>query len=154
MDRKNTKPKKLFIKKFNPKLFEKYDVPARRKIKEVLGPLVKDHPDPYAADLLLKIEGCKYKYLEVQVCASWQQHKYPYKKFTVAARKGRYGPNTLLLTLSRNLARGYLFDTSCMKPGNLRRLKKYSREFVYVLPWSQVCEIYTETLDADTIKLF
>ena len=50
--------------KFNEKLYEKYDIPARQKIKEVLGDNICDNPDKYGEDMILLIDGCKYKYLE------------------------------------------------------------------------------------------
>ena len=148
------KPRKVFIKKFKPKLLKIFDAPARAKLKHILGPLIEDHPDPYAADFLLHLEGCKYKFLEIQVCAAWKDKCYPYDEFTVPERKGRYGKDTLLLTLSRDFMDGYLFDSTSLDSKTLRRVRKYSREFVFVIPWNQTCRVWINTLDADTLKLF
>src|SRR5947209_7602699 len=77
------------IKKFDQKLFDKYDIPARTIVKEKLGALVYDNPDIYGQDLVLNDKECKYKYIELQVCASWiTDDDYPFKKPFVYERKG------------------------------------------------------------------
>lgn len=65
---------------FSQEMFDKYDVPARDKIKRVLTDFVSDHPDDKKQDLVINDPECKYKYLELQVCPSWIGETYPMKK--------------------------------------------------------------------------
>ena len=138
-------------KKFSKKLCRFYDLPAREKLKYILGPLIQDHPDTCKQDFKLKIPGCKYKFLEVQVCAAWKDLKYPHPSLFLYERKGRYGPNTLFLTLSSNLLHGYLFSLpEDKKTLELVRRAKRSREFVYLIPWQRALEVHTNYLDKET----
>ena len=140
--------------KFNPKLFAKYDVPARKKLKEVLGEFIEDNPDPYKQDFIIKSETCKYSFLEVQVCAGWINEKYPMDTVWVYSRKSVYPSNTLFISLSKNLRYGFIFDADSFKNIKPRRLRKYSREMVYDVPWGRVMKISMETLDKETIELY
>lgn len=141
-------------RKFDEKLLIKYDYPARDRIKEILGDYVSDHPDPYAQDLVINSKTCKYKYLELQVCSYWEKTEFPEKNVFVYARKARYGDDTLLLTLNKFLTRGYLFCASALKNIKPERIRKYSRDYVYFIPWNQVVPIYLDTLDKETFELF
>jgi len=38
-------------KRFDEKLYKKYDIRARKKIKKKLGDYVKDHPNPYKTEI-------------------------------------------------------------------------------------------------------
>jgi hypothetical protein len=140
---------------FSEELLKKFDEPARKKVKEVLGSFVIDNPNPYGQDLIIKSDKCKYKYLELQVCNQWVNEPYPYDKVYIYARKIRYNSNTLFLTLSRDLKWGYLFDTIELKKNNVqpRRFKKYSREFVYDIPWHRLTKVYMNTIDVLTFEL-
>jgi hypothetical protein len=139
-------------------MFEKYDVPARDKIISILGDNVYDNPDIYGADLIFKNNDdnkIKYKYLELQVCANWSEDKYPYENLWIYERKGKYNTDTLLMTLNRDLTMCYIFDLGKLNlEKDIRRLKKYSREFVYDIKWNQTLKIYLEYLDMDTLKQF
>ena len=141
------------IKKFDQKLYEKYDIPARTKIKEKLLEFVEDNPDIYKEDMLLKIPECKYKYLELQVCVKWINEKYPYDKPFVYARKKLFSEDTLFLIFNKNMTTGLLFDKKSLldKP---RRLKKYSRHFVFEAPWHRILTVNIDDLDTETIKLY
>lgn len=143
------------VKCFDDNLLQKFDVPARDKVKEVLGEFVADNPDQFGQDLLFTSNKCKYKYLELQVCAQWVNEKYPYDKLYIYARKIKYDKDTLFMTLSRNLKWGYLFDTQKIKKeeNTPRRFKKYSREFVYDIPWHHSVPITMDTLDEFTFEL-
>ena len=140
--------------KFSIKLFEKYDIPARQKLKETLGEFIEENPDPYKQDFIIKSPDCKYKYLEVQVCASWINEKYPMDTVWVYARKSIYPSDTLFITLSKNLKHGFIFDADSFKNINPRRLKKYSRELVYDVPWGRLMKVSMDTLDKETIELY
>src|SRR5438132_1694419 len=94
------------IKKFSHKLYEKYDIPARRIIKERLGEQVADNPNIYDQDMILNMPNCKYKYLELQVCTKWTGDKYPYDKPFVYARKKLFSDDTLFLILNRHMTSG------------------------------------------------
>ena len=143
------------VQQFNEELLKKFDEPARKKVKEVLGDFVIDNPDPYAQDMIIKSDNCKYKYLELQVCNQWITEPYPYARVYIYARKIKYDNDTLFLTLSKNMQWGYLFDTSEIKKYDIqpRRFKKYSREFVYDIPWHRVTKVYMKTLDTLTFEL-
>jgi hypothetical protein len=146
--------------RFDQKMHTKYDIPAREKVKKALGNFVKDHPNPYKQDLIITSPTCKYKYLELQVCSSWitkiddKYGTYPYKNVWVYARKSVYGNDTLFLTLNKSLTKGYLFDADSFKDVKPRRLKKYSREFVYDVPWHRVMKISINDLNKETIELY
>lgn len=126
--------------KFSQKHFDRYDIPARRVVKEVFGKYIKDNPDKYGPDMIITHPDCKYKFLEIQVCASWKD-EYPFKTVFLYSRKMRYGEDTLFLTLDNNLLRGYLFNNKMIDRKKPRRLKKWSRIFVYDVPWCSVSEI-------------
>jgi hypothetical protein len=118
-------------KAFDSKLYDKYDLPARDKIKEKLKDFVEDNPDKYQEDLIITDPACKYKFIELQVCAQWVNEKYPFEKVFIYERKAHFSPNTLFITFNKFLTKGYIFDAASFEGINPRRLKKYSREFVY-----------------------
>jgi len=139
---------------FNEGLFDKYDIPAREKIKNILKEFVIDNPDIYAQDLIITDPTCKYKYLELQVCATWVGDKYPFDKIFVYERKRRYNNDTLFLTLSKHFDKGYIFDADSFKDAPPRRIKKYSREFVYDVPWNKVMHVYVDNLEKEEILMY
>ena len=141
------------IKKFDIKLYNKYDIPARDIIKQKLGDLVSDNPDIYKEDMVLHIPGLKYKYLELQVCTSWNLDKYPYTKPYIYERKKDFNINTLYIIFNRNFTKGLLFDNKSIE-AKPRRLKKFSRSFVYDIPWYRILPITIEDLDADTLLIY
>lgn len=141
--------------RFCKKMFERYDTPARKKLKEVLGDYITDNPDIYGQDFLINSNTCKYNYLEVQVCADWI-NEYPYSKVWIYERKSKYNydSTTLFLTFNKRLSRGYFFDIDSIKEVKPRRLKKYSREYVYDIPWNRIMEFGTSMLDKETVELY
>jgi len=138
---------------FDQSLFEKYDIPARDKIKNVLGDFVRDNPDIYKQDLIITDENYKYKYLELQVCCNWID-EYPYEQVYIFERKNCYDENTIFLTLNKNMTKGFIFDATSFKNTKPRRLKKYSREFVYNVPWHRVMPICIDKLTPENFKLY
>lgn len=141
-------------KAFDQCMFDKYDAPAREIIKEALKEFVIDNPDQYKQDLIITDETYKYKYIELQVCASWLGDKFPYEKVFVYERKCHYGEDTLFITLNRNMTCGYIFDAKSFRESKPRRFKKYSREFVYDIPWNRIMPIIINNLTPDIIKLY
>lgn len=141
------------VKKFSKKLFEKYDLPARELVKEKLTTFVKDNPNIYEQDMILEIPGYKYRFLELQVCTGWVGEKYPYDKPFVYARKNLFSEDTLFLILDRHMTAGLVFDKNSLleKP---RRLKKYSRSFVYEAPWHRVLPVSLDTFDVETLQTY
>ena len=69
-------------------------------------------------------------------------------------RTAKYGSDTLFVTLNKHLTRGYVFDADSFKDTEPKRLKKYSREFVYYVPWYKAMPVYLDTLDMETIELY
>ena len=139
-------------KKFDQDLHDMYDKPAREAVKKQLGDFVKDHPDAKKQDLVVT-KPCKYRYIEVQVCGAWQRPEYPYRNPIVYERKGRYGKHTLYITMNKLLTRCIIFDRQSLskKP---RRLEKWSREFVYDIPWNKVLQTPIELLTVEDITQF
>jgi hypothetical protein len=140
-------------KAFNIEQFEKYDPPAREKIKQALGDFIEDNPDIYKQDFVVKDPEFKYKYIEIQVCAGWID-EYPHDKVYIYERKYQYEDDTLFITLNKTLTKGFIFDKSGFKNTKPRRIKKYSREFVYDIPWNKIMPINLAEFDVDIIKLF
>jgi len=140
-------------KRFDEKLYKKYDIKARKKIKEKLGDYIKDHPNKYKQDFIIIDPDSYYKYLEIQVCSQWTTKKYPYDNVFVYERKSLYDGNTLYLTLNNVLTEGLLFDRDSLgkKP---RRLKKGSREYVYDILWNMVLSVHLSTLSKQIIKSY
>lgn len=142
-------------KHFNKDLHDRFDKPARTKIKEKLGDFIQDNPNELAQDFIITSEKSHYKYLEIQVVSSWIKEKFPYEHVFVYARKGLYNNDTLFLTLNRFLTRGYIFDAKSFKEYKQpRRLKKYSREYVYDVPWKSILPVEIETLDPETVETY
>jgi hypothetical protein len=141
-------------KKFSSVLHDKFDEPARKKIKDILGDFVEDNPNPYKQDLIITSSGCKYKYLELQVINQWIGERYPYKTVYIYERKAIYKDDTLFLTLNKNLTKGFLFDKKSIEGKKPRRFKKWSQEFVYDIPWQKILTIYTSSLDKETIQYY
>lgn len=141
------------IKKFDQFLFDKYDQPARELIKEKLGDKVQDNPDVYAEDLVINDPKCKYKYIELQVCATWLGDNYPHDLPFVYERKGHFSKDTLYIIFDKNMEKGLLFDRESLKK-EPSRIKKYSRTFVYEVPWHRILKIYMNDFDMETIYLY
>lgn len=151
---KNDKTKVIGkIKKFDPILYQKYDIPAREKVKSKLSPYVSDNPNIYEQDMILSIPNCKYKYLELQVCTNWINDKYPYEKPFVYARKKLFSDDTLFLIFDKRFMNVLLFDKQSLL-STPKRLKKYSRSYVYEVPWHRVLKFELEQLNVDTINLY
>jgi len=140
---------KGFVKRYDENLKIKYDDPIRKKLKDILGDVIIDNPDPYQQDFIITNKECAFKYLEVQVCANWV-HTYPYDKLFIYSRKTKYDNDTLFLTVSKTLKEGYLFRM-CDVVKKPRRLKKYSREFVNDIPWSEAMKVYIDYFDEETL---
>ena len=141
------------IKKFSQKLYNKYDIPARNIVKELLTIYVKDNPNIYEQDMILNIPDSKYKYLELQVCTHWVNEKYPYKLPFVYARKQLFSDDTLFLIFNKHMTSGLLFDRKSLLSVP-RRLKKYSRTYVYEAPWHRVFPVNFDNFDIETIQLY
>ena len=141
------------IKKFDEKLYNKYDIPARDIIKNKLGNCVKDNPDIYAEDLILEDESCPYKYIELQVCAKWNSENYPYEYPFVYERKGHFSDDTLFILFNKNMNRGLIFDKKSLNK-EPKRIKKYSRTFIYDVPWKNVMSFYVEYFDIELLRTY
>jgi hypothetical protein len=140
--------------KFSEKLHDKYDIPARKKLLEVLGDFIKEHPNPYKQDFVITSDTSKYKYLEVQVCSKWINERYPFDTVWVYARKSVYGNDTLFITMSKKLNYGFIFDANSFKNVKKRRMEKYSREFIYDIPWNKIMKVSINDLDKETIEFY
>ena len=139
------------IKKFDQALYDKYDIPARELLKSKLGDKIKDNEDIYAEDMIITDESCRFKYLEIQVCAEWINN-YPHPKPFVFERKGHFHDNTLFILFDKHMTRCYLFSKTALNKEPVRT-KKYSRYFKYEVPWSCVTLVYMENFTMDDIYI-
>jgi hypothetical protein len=140
--------------KFSEKMFQKYDIPAREKLLEVFGDFIIENPNPYKQDFIITSKTCKYKYLEVQVLSSWVNYEYTQDTVWVYARKSVYANDTLFITLNKKLKYGFIFDAKSFKDVKPRRMKKYSRHWVYDIPWHRIMKVSLEHIDKETIELY
>jgi hypothetical protein len=125
--------------KFSQLRFEKYDIPAREMIKKRLGDFVIDNPETTMQDFIINdsIFSQYFKYLEVQIKSNWNiDDPYPDSAITLYPRKLKYDDNTLFITFDKYCTRGYIFHLKNLDV-KLHRKKKYSRQFVYTLPWNR-----------------
>ena len=135
------------------KIYKKYNIKARKKIKKLLGSYIKDNSNPYKQDFVITDTDSYYKYLEIQVCSQWTEKQYPYNDVYVDTWKSLYGSDTLYLTLNNELTLGLLFDRNSFSK-KYQRVKKYSRDFVYNIPWNKILPIYLKHLNKKTIKIY
>lgn len=139
-------------RKFNKDLFEKYDVSARKIVFEKLGNIIiKDNPNKYGEDLCVITKDIPYKYIEIQVYASWKEEKFPHKKPYIHARKTRFSNKTLFICFSNDFTQVILFSKYYVHD-TPSRLKKYDRELVHFIEWKNVYLIPTEKLSIKEIK--
>lgn len=140
--------------KFNQQLFNKYDIPARKKIKDQLGDFVEENPDIYKQDFVITDPTCKYKFIEVQVCPSWKNGIYPYKRPFIHARKSVYGDDTLFITLNYEMDQVFMFCSKSAINCKPRRMKKWSREYVYDVEWCQTIKTILKNITPDLIEIY
>jgi len=141
------------IKKFDEKLYNKYDIPAREILKNKLGDKIKDNPDIYAEDMIIDDIDCKYKFLEIQACADWIGEKYPHNKPFVFERKGHFDDKTLFILFDKHLTKALLFAKTSLEKIPVRT-KKYSRYYKYEVPWNKVVTVHMENFSIEDIYLF
>ena len=141
------------IKKFDEKLYNKYDIPAREILKNKLGDKIKDNPDIYAEDMIIDDIDCKYKFLEIQACADWIGEKYPHNKPFVFERKGHFDDKTLFILFDKHLTKALLFAKTSLEKIPVRT-KKYSRFYKYEVPWNKVVTVYMENFSIEDVYLF
>ena len=141
------------IKKFDEKLYNKYDIPAREILKNKLGDKIKDNPDIYAEDMIIDDIDCKYKFLEIQACADWIGEKYPHNKPFVFERKGHFDDKTLFILFDKHLTKALLFAKTSLETIPVRT-KKYSRYYKYEVPWNKVVTVHMENFSIEDIYLF
>jgi hypothetical protein len=139
---------------FSQEQFNKYDIPAREKIKLALTDFIIDNPDIYQQDfIIIDPNYVKYKYIEIQVFTYWDNNNAPNKVF-VYERKAKYETDTLFITLNKKMSTCLIFDAKSFKFSKPRRLKKYSREFVYDVPGHRIVTVALEKLTPKFIKMF
>ena len=141
------------IKKFDEKLYNKYDIPAREILKNKLGDKIKDNPDIYAEDMIIDDIDCKYKFLEIQACADWIGEKYPHNKPFVFERKGHFNDKTLFILFDKHLTKALLFAKTSLETIPVRT-KKYSRYYKYEVLWNKVVTVHMENFSIEDIYLF
>lgn len=140
------------VKKFDPKLHSKYDLKARDILKNRFPENVQDNPNIYGEDLLFTHDKIPFKFIEVQVCSSWDD-KFPYPFPFVYARKMKFSDDTLFVTFNRTYTKVHVFAKSVIdiKPS---RLKKYAREMVHYVSWYRTFQLETCDLTLENIMSY
>jgi hypothetical protein len=138
---------------FDKKLHEKYDIPAREALINILGDLVKENEDIYGEDLIFTKENFPYKYLEVQVFSKWETEKFPYCYPFVYSRKMRFSDDTLFITFNKHYTEFIMFDKLSIDKKETR-FKKYSREYINLVSWYRAFRSNTSDLTEDNIRLY
>lgn len=82
----------MSYKKFDKKLFDKYDDDGRRVVKDFVSKMNKgyearDNEDKYGADLIVYQHGKKVAYAEVEVRPAWKGPKFPFEDLNIPYRK-------------------------------------------------------------------
>lgn len=140
------------VTKFDQKLFDKYDVGARNIAKQYLGNSIKDNEDQYGEDMIFTVKPFPYKYLELQVCALWED-EYPYDQVFIYARKMRFSKKTLFLTFNRNFTQCIIFGRQYVSD-KISKLKKYDREHVHFVHWGKTMKLKTIELSINAIRRY
>ena len=140
-------------KKFDQDLFDKYDGDARNIIKDKLTDLVCDNHDKFGEDLIFKCGDLPYKFIEVQVCSTWEDKLFPYRFPYVFARKMRFSDDTLFITFNKTFTEALMFSKKVISTVPVR-LKKYDREMIHYVPWSRVLRIDVDQLNLNNIKIY
>jgi hypothetical protein len=99
----------MTYKKFDQKLFNKNDVPAReaaKKFWESRGVHARDNPDVYGPDLILDIDNL----LEVEIKHTWRD-KFPFDTLQLPARKEKFAKiGCMFMVFNSALTQAFLFD--------------------------------------------
>ena len=122
-------------------------------MKEKLKDNIIDNPDQYAEDMIIVDKNCRFRFLEIQACAEWIGEKYPHEMPFVYERKGHFDINTLFILFDKHMTQGFMFAREALNKEPVR-IKKYSRFFIYQVPWSKVVSFHTCNLSMDDIYLF
>lgn len=139
------------VKKFDKKLFDKYDTDARNIIKNILGNDIKDNENQYGEDMVFTLKPFPYKYLEIQVMSTWECNAFPYICPFVYARKMRFSEKTLFVSFNKFLSEMVIFGRDCIS--NIpSRLKKYDREIIHYVPWAKCIKIKTNQFTTKLIR--
>lgn len=141
---------------FNNKMYNKYDIPARDILKDKLGDYLIDNPDPVQQDMIINSDKCKYKYLEIQVCTSWINKNFPRRYPYIYERKIKYRKNndTLFIMFDKYFKECLIFDIEKLVSEKPIRVKKYSREFLYEIPWYRCRKILTKFITQKTFDYY
>ena len=91
------------IKQFDEKLHSKYDINARKILKEILKDSIKENEDIYGEDLVFTLPNFPYKYLEVQVVSYWDSDNFPYTFPFVYSRKMRFSKKIIFVIFNKYL---------------------------------------------------
>lgn len=139
------------IKVFDQNLYDIYDKKSRVIIKDLLGDLITDNPDKYGEDMIVVSDKIPYCFIELQVYGRWTEEKFPYESPFIYERKLRFRPTTLFICFNANYDRLIMFSRESVHPKKYR-VKKYSKEYIYYVPWCKALTIKTKALDIRTIR--
>lgn len=140
------------VKKFSKKLCDKYDIEARELVKYILKDNIKDNPNIYGEDMIFTQDKFPFKYLELQVCSSWDGKIFPYLFPFIYSRKMKFSDNTLIIIFNRLLTEIIMFNKKDVQKVP-SRLKKYDRELIHYVGWGCTVRMNTCDLSIDKILL-
>lgn len=139
------------IKVFDQALCDKYDKKSRVIIKQILGDYVDDNPDKYGEDMIVISDEIPYGFIELQVYGRWVEDKFPYDSPFIYERKLRFRDTTLFICFNANYDKLIMFARESVHPKKYR-IKKYSKEFIYYVPWHKALTIKTNALNVNIMR--
>lgn len=135
----------MSYKKFDQKLFDGNDQPARQAAKkfwESRGVHARDNPDRYGPDLILDIGNM----LEVEVKHTWKD-KFPFDTLQLPSRKEKFAKlGCMFMVFNSDLTKAFLFDGDTVLDSPRKEVyNKYvsQGEIFFQIPISKVklCEL-------------
>lgn len=141
------------IKVFDQQLSNRYDERSRIVVKSKLGSAVHDNPDKYAEDMIVVTNDIPYGYIELQVYGKWTDETFPYDSPFIYERKLKFCETTLFICFNASYDKIIMFSRMSVHPKRYRA-KKYSREFIYYVPWSKALVFDTDKLSMEMIRKY
>ena len=140
------------IKIFDKVLYEKYDKKSREVIKSIFKDDIIDNTDIYKEDMIVTTNKIPFKYIELQVYSEWKT-EFPYKLPFIYERKLKYSDDTLFICFNSTYDQLIFFSKKMISPIS-ERVKKYSREYINCVPWSNVVKTDITNLSYDLINKY
>ncbi len=141
------------VRKFDQKLFDKYDVDARELTKRIFKDKIKDNPNEFGEDMIFVVDNFPYKYLELQVFSKWDSEKFPYDYPFVYSRKMKFSKDTLFVTFNKHMNEVIIFAREFINDKE-SRLKKYDRELINYVSWKHSTRMHVNVFTLNSIRRY